>query len=541
VQVRAAAAAAVVAGGVASALGGSLSSRDVAMNEVLLKQLTSCPNLPSLPAIAMQVLELAQKAEVDIAEIAAVISKDPALSGKILKTVNSSFYQRSEHVSTISHALVILGLQSVKTLVLGFSLVTNLTQNKSKGFKHLSYWKRSIYAATAARTIAAKANIVQQEEAFLAALLMDIGMLVMDQALGERYGDVHEKIKTHEELSAAERADLHGDHAEVGGWVAEQWKLPPLLSTPIAQHHNASAVQDPVLYKLTEVVALGGRCADVFVDERPAPAIAEVRARFAKLCNLTEADSDALLNEIGTRTKEVASLFEINLGAAADFEAVLKRASEALEEIMSRSQTQASQTQASQTQEPSVDLKPTAATDAQSGLANRAHLDRFLAGQFTEARTGAQPVSLLLLDVDQLKAVNDKHGAPAGDQVLQSLGKLLNSVARPQDLAARYGGEALCLVLPGTSKSLAATIAESVRRAIAAKPVPLPKTAVSITVSIGVATLEPNGPFREVGHLLKAVELALYAAKKSGRNCVRVFTLPPTPTPAPAPAPAKVA
>src|SRR5476651_699160 len=135
------------------------------MNEQLVNRIRQCSNLPSLPAIAIQVLELAQKADVDITEIARTISKDPALSTKILRTVNSSFYARSQHVGTISHALVILGLQSVKTLVLGFSLTTNLSKNKSKGFKHLNYWRRSIYAATAARSIAVKLHIVQQEEA----------------------------------------------------------------------------------------------------------------------------------------------------------------------------------------------------------------------------------------------------------------------------------------------------------------------------------------------------------------------------------------
>src|SRR4051812_32949582 len=153
------------------------------MNEQLLQRIKQCPNLPSLPAIAVQVLELAQQAGVDIAEIARIISKDPALSSKILRTVNSSFYGRSQNVSTISHALVILGLQSVKTLVLGFSLVTNLANNKSKGFKHVSYWRRSIYAATAARSLAAKLGLVQAEEAFLATLLMDIGMMVLDQVV----------------------------------------------------------------------------------------------------------------------------------------------------------------------------------------------------------------------------------------------------------------------------------------------------------------------------------------------------------------------
>src|SRR5438874_13741161 len=85
------------------------------MKEDLIKKIRACPTLPSLPAIAVQVLELAQKDHVDIAEIARVISKDPALSSKILRTVNSSFYGRANTISTISHALVLLGLQSVKT------------------------------------------------------------------------------------------------------------------------------------------------------------------------------------------------------------------------------------------------------------------------------------------------------------------------------------------------------------------------------------------------------------------------------------------
>src|SRR6185295_13422681 len=134
------------------------------MNEQLLNRIRQCPTLPSLPTIAMEVLDLAQREEVDIAEIARIISKDPALSGKILRTVNSSFYGRSQSVSQISQALVILGLQSVKTLILGFSLVGNLSEHSVKGFKHLDYWKRSIFAATAAKTLAAHLKMLQPEE-----------------------------------------------------------------------------------------------------------------------------------------------------------------------------------------------------------------------------------------------------------------------------------------------------------------------------------------------------------------------------------------
>src|SRR4051812_44929264 len=224
------------------------------MNEQLVQRIRQCPSLPSLPSIAVQVLDLAQRANVDIAEIARIISKDPALSGKILRTVNSSFYGRSQHVSTISHALVILGLQSVKTLVLGFSLVSNLSKNKAKGFKHIAYWKRSIFTATAARTIANKINLVQQEEAFLASLLMDIGMLVLDQVVGEQYGEIHAKSKSHDDLAVLEQEALGMTHAQVGGLMTEQWKLPPLLTVPVTHHHNSEAITDAPLRKLADLV-----------------------------------------------------------------------------------------------------------------------------------------------------------------------------------------------------------------------------------------------------------------------------------------------
>src|SRR5258706_5059557 len=260
------------------------------MKEELVKKIRACPTLPSLPAIAVQVLELAQKDHVDIAEIARVISKDPALSSKILRTVNSSFYGRANSISTISLALVLLGLQAVKTLVLGFSLVGNLSKAKSKGFKHVNYWRRSVYAATAARMLASKLHIGQQEECFLGALLMDIGMLVLDQLMGEQYGNLPDTAVSHQQLAEAERKAFSLTHAEASGVLAEQWKLPPVLAAPMTFHDHPKDVTDPALKKLAEIVSLSGRCADVFVDQNPADAIAFVRKAFAESFQIPEAD-----------------------------------------------------------------------------------------------------------------------------------------------------------------------------------------------------------------------------------------------------------
>ena len=489
------------------------------MKEELIKKIRACPTLPSLPAIAVQVLELAQKDHVDIAEIARVISKDPALSSKILRTVNSSFYGRANTISTISHALVLLGLQSVKTLVLGFSLVGNLSKTKTKGFKHVDYWRRSVYAATAARLLAGKLHIVQQEECFLGSLLMDIGMLVLDQVLGEQYGNVHDAAANHQQLADAERKAFSLTHAEASGVLAEQWKLPPVLAAPMAFHDHPKDVTDPALKKLAEIVSLSGRCADVFVDQNPADAIAFVRKAFAESFQIAEADCDTMMNEISTKTKEVASLFEVNISDGSNFEAVLKRANETLVDLTLRSQQQAEKLV-----KQNIKLKEQAATDGLTGLGNRASFDQFLTKEFSAALASGQPISLLMIDVDHFKKVNDQFGHPIGDQVLKTLGHILRSAAGPNDMAARYGGEELALIMPNMTKLNAAAAAEKIRRAVCTKPMVFGNVSVPVSVSIGVAAIEHRLPFKEVVHFVKAADLAVYAAKHLGRNCVKVFS-----------------
>ena len=137
--------------------------------------------------------------------------------------------------------LVIMGLHSAKSLVLGFTLVRNL---REKGFKHLDYWRRSIYAATAARMLASRVGVIQEEEAFLAGLLADVGTLVLHQALGEEYDRLASEAPNHQALVQIERQRLELDHAFAAGILAEQWKLPPLLALPIAQHHELEGTTD---------------------------------------------------------------------------------------------------------------------------------------------------------------------------------------------------------------------------------------------------------------------------------------------------------
>jgi diguanylate cyclase (GGDEF)-like protein len=329
-------------------------------------------------------------------------------------------------------------------------------------------------------------------------------------------------VTTHQELIAAEQKALGMTHADVAQILTEQWKFPPILATPISSSHNPQSVSDPALRRLAEVVELAGVCAEVFVNTSAVQAIADVRALCVGRYKMAAADCDALLAEISTRSKEVAGLIEINIGTQISYEKILQQANEQLAEMALQAQQGNSQLQ-----EQNQQLKVQATTDALTGLANRATFDAFFKESFARISEGVS-LTLLMMDLDKFKSINDTYGHPAGDAVLKAVAGIVKSAARMQDLAARYGGEEMILVLPSTPKATAAIIADTIRRSIMAKKIFTDEATVNVTVSIGVATAEPGGPLTSPAHLLKAADMAVYAAKHGGRNCVKVFALPKT-------------
>src|SRR5882724_955525 len=187
------------------------------LDRPLLDRVRECPGLPSMPAVAMRILQLTQTPDFELPELARTLSKDPALSSRILRTVNSSFYGNGQTVSTISQALVLLGHQGVRTLVIGFSVCGSAGKLQSTAFDRTTYWRRAIYSATAARMLCERLKMPQQETCFLAGLLMDIGMLALDQVLGDGYARITAQAKGHEDLHKLEAQSLQFTHAQASG------------------------------------------------------------------------------------------------------------------------------------------------------------------------------------------------------------------------------------------------------------------------------------------------------------------------------------
>lgn len=161
-----------------------------------------------------------------------------------------------------------------------------------------------------------------------------------------------------------------------------------------------------------------------------------------------------------------------------------------------------------------------ATTDAVTGLYNRHYMTHHLATSVSRARTSGRPLSLLLLDIDHFKAINDTHGHAAGDRALRAVAERIVTNVRGVDLCARYGGEEFVVIMPDTELTTASTIAERIRLLVAAESfgTGVDGAPLSLTISIGAAVLH-EGDIDGVS-LLSRADAALYAAKRAGRNRV---------------------
>ncbi len=192
-------------------------------------------SLPTLPGIISKLNSLSENDKSSVQEMARLVSSDQVLSARILKLANSPSYG-FYRVSTISNAMILLGVNVVKSLALSSSIFEIMEKNS------VGLWEHSLGAGVAANIIARRLKLPECEEISTAALLHDIGKVIIRLNFGDDYRQLLELIEKKEiPMLEAERGLLGTDHAEVGAWLAKGWFLPDKLIEPIACHHDVAA------------------------------------------------------------------------------------------------------------------------------------------------------------------------------------------------------------------------------------------------------------------------------------------------------------
>jgi len=198
-------------------------------------------DLPSLPAVVMELLTSIDKEDVDISVLAKKVSHDQALTAKTLRLANSSTYGLQVKVTTIQQAITFLGFQTTRNLITAAAITGCFAEGKCAGFNDKAFWRHSIATAACARVLARRMRF-NQDYAFTAGLLHDIGRLVLVSSYPERYAEAIAWRAAHDcELLEAELAVLGIDHVAAGVALGEHWNFSDTMKLAIAHHHDPDA------------------------------------------------------------------------------------------------------------------------------------------------------------------------------------------------------------------------------------------------------------------------------------------------------------
>jgi diguanylate cyclase (GGDEF)-like protein len=490
-----------------------------------IESVLNCPHLPSLPAIAAQVLELTSRQDVPIREIASVVQNDQALAVKILKTVNSSYYGLTSPCPTIDRAMSYLGLNTVKSLVLGFSFVDSHREvadldPPSNAFNLTEHWRRAIYGASAARLIAQESDSLDPDEAFLAALMQDVGMLALFVNAGEEYAAAIDSCEgDNERVVEIEKAAFGITHTEVGAALAGKWRLPVSIVETARHHHEPGDAPGPhaPFVRCGGLASLMASAAAQQASERELTIyLQRARAWFG----LDRERAEELLRMSVNDAVQLSTLFAVDTGKKPDLSALLAEANAALAEHQMETQRQAD------------GFARQAYTDGLTQVANRTRFDELLTDAFDTASQADTALTVFFCDADRFKVLNDTHGHQAGDAVLVELARRLTDAIGSAGTLCRYGGEEFAAVLPGLCGAEAAVVAERCRASVQSDPFDLRAVGcgveeLPVTISVGIASREAGsgGAAKSAEFLLRAADKAVYAAKDAGRNCVRMIRL----------------
>jgi len=504
------------------------------------ERIWSSTQLPTLPTAAVDLLEASNNSSPDVSEVIRIIRTDPALTVRVLRATNSSFFAFRSEITSIERAVPLLGASFATALALGFSLIDEKLLSGQVGDHFRRYWLQSMVQASSAELLSELTRTSQEDECFQAGLLLDIGQLAILKTLGRDYVPVLARSEDEQlELVEVEEADLGFTHASIGKKLAETWKLAKRLQFFIASHHRPLSdlleYQYEPEFDTLRIVAVASSVGEYFCRGYKGRSLERLRMLTENFFQLDEARLNDFLKTARERFEACAEMFNFSSASIPSTTELMAEANAHLSELTLKVQMEnafvVQRQQQLENDRKSLEshneqLQKQVFRDPLTKVYNRQFFDETFAKELQRCVRTASPVGLIFCDVDHFKRLNDTYGHLFGDEVLQKIAHIVQKSMRSCDTLARYGGEEFVILLYQPTDEGIDRIAERIRTRIQSEVFAFDGERVEVTMSLGGVISIPGKSEADFGaRLLKIADQQMYRAKQSGRNRVCTASL----------------
>lgn len=493
-----------------------------------LRRVFAKAKLPSNPAIAAQILELVNDPNSTAEQFAQTIQTDVALAARLLGMANSARFAQRTPATTIQRAVTILGLRRIRTVALGFQLVSHLDRLGECPFDLKKFWQESVLRACLGQQIATRIASDHVEEAFLIGLLQDCGILTLVQLYGADYGKLYAQVDlSPSAFYQAERERFPHSHVDAIGVMAAEWKLPRVIAEPLSRHHTPLELEPaaPADRRLCALSYFLGslRLRGEKANSRSEPALQDYLRENLGLDEQGLADCFAKAAE---SYRQIAPSLCEQLPDELDVADILEEAHRLLSDVAGETElhleaAEAEREQALRQQDhlrhALGKYREKATRDPLTGLLNRAALIDGATNYIEEGASNRISLAVFFLDLDNFKRLNDEYGHERGDEVLRRVADAISGTLPNDALTGRYGGEEFVVVLPACSHDEALQSAKQVANAIRGIDYVRLRLPTPITCSLGAVWIRPTAEALPQ-KLIAAADELMYQAKRSGKD-----------------------
>ncbi len=264
------------------------------------------------------VIEVIDRTEPDMRALQGLIECDPVLTAKIIRAANAPTGSKTRSVSTLPQAIRTLGMMNIQRAILTFSLAPLGTESGDPSrFDYGLHWRHALTTAVAARDLVGDEPTLR-DEAYVAGLVQDIGVLALQRAIPDQYQKVLRQLsESTQELWILERAELGTDHMEVGKAVLQRWRFPSIVTCPIGAHHQPEIMDDgdPVERRLSRVLRVAAQVGKVFCFSNDASALVRLHELAHQMLGISDTSLQALLTRIDPQIRDALKIIYLDVEA----------------------------------------------------------------------------------------------------------------------------------------------------------------------------------------------------------------------------------